>query len=149
MQQECQAVGGEKVLTNQLWWAGRRRRRSQLQHRGRWGCGCCSTDRSGKQEALDSFSPARLQPVPVCFSMGLDNTRSASPLGSLRMSGMQLVERMFSPTSTGWTSSQATPGVGSWTLGTPRKIRQPQHSKASASSSTARLRPATTQRGFG
>ena len=131
MQQECQAVGGEKVLTNQLWWA-RRRRRSQLQHRGRWGCGCCSTDRSGKQEALDSFSPARLQPVPVCFSMGLDNTRSASPLGSLRMSGMQLVERMFSPTSTGWTSSQATPGVGSWTLGTPRKIRQPQHSKASA-----------------
>ena len=87
-------------------------------------------------------------PVKGCKMARVEG--SPSPYtGSLRMSGMQLVERMFSPTSTGWTPSQATPGVGSWTLGTPRKIRQPQHSKASASSSTARLRPATTQRGFG
>ena len=57
----------------------------------------------------------------------------------------RLVERKLSPTSSEWTSSRATPGVDSWTLGTTRRIRQPQHSKASASSSTARLRPAITQ----
>ena len=57
----------------------------------------------------------------------------------------RLVERKLSPTSSGWTSSRASQGVDSWTLGTTRRIRQPQHSKASASSSTARLRPAITQ----
>jgi len=103
-------------------------------------------------------------------------------MGSGRLSVMRLVERKFSPTSTGRASSQATPGVDSWTLGMTRRIRQPQHfgqlqhnyaapapdriammmesvmvsigckkqqgfsqiehSKASASYSTARLRPA-------
>ena len=81
MQQECQAVGGEKVLTNQLWWAGRRR--SQLQHRCRWGCGCCSTDRRlWTDYAAPTPNQIAMMMESALVSIGCDCTKERSTLSA-------------------------------------------------------------------